>query len=131
MTEGDLPVRHYLPSEDVMMEMLEPSETVTHCPYKGDARYWNVTVGGSEFKDMVWSYSTPLEEVSAIAGFLCFYDERVSLEVAEYFSRSSLHLVGQSCITEFRDLNRGPKNSGLDSYQLRGRLWKVADVSLS
>ncbi len=83
MTEGDLPVRHYLPSEDVMMEMLEPSETVTHCPYKGDARYWNVTVGGSEFKDMVWSYSTPLEEVSAIAGLLCFYDERVSLEVGE------------------------------------------------
>jgi uncharacterized protein (DUF427 family) len=40
--ETGVPVRYYIPQEDVKLNLLEPSEFKTYCPYKGDARYWNV-----------------------------------------------------------------------------------------
>ncbi len=33
-----LPTRWYLPAEDVRLDVLTPSDTVTRCPYKGTAR---------------------------------------------------------------------------------------------
>jgi uncharacterized protein (DUF427 family) len=40
--ETGLPVRYYLPKTHVRMDLLEPSVTVTGCPYKGQAEYWSV-----------------------------------------------------------------------------------------
>ncbi len=77
--ESNLPVRWYLPREDVLAE-LEPSDTVTQCPYKGTASYW--TVAGAEGgEDLIWYYTDPRPEVGRIAGLLCFYNERVDLEL--------------------------------------------------
>src|SRR5437763_4554332 len=45
--ESGLPVRWYLPHEDVQAE-LQPSDTVTHCPYKGQAGYWTVPGAGGQ-----------------------------------------------------------------------------------
>ena len=39
--ESNLPTRWYLPREDVVAE-LEPTDTVTRCPYKGEAGYYSV-----------------------------------------------------------------------------------------
>ncbi len=36
--ETRLPTRYYIPPEDVRMDLLVPSETVTRCPYKGKAQ---------------------------------------------------------------------------------------------
>ena len=83
LLEGNLPPRHYFPREDVEMGLLVPSESVTHCPHKGDARYWSVDLKGHELDDAVWSYEVPLPEMAEIAGLLCFYDERVTLEVED------------------------------------------------
>ncbi len=44
--ETGLPPRYYLPLTDVRMDLLRPSATQTHCPYKGTASYWSVTAGG-------------------------------------------------------------------------------------
>ena len=76
--ESNLPVRWYLPREDVLVD-LEPSDRVTHCPYKGAAGYYSAAVEGG--KDLVWHYAEPRPEVGAIAGLLCFWNERVDVEV--------------------------------------------------
>lgn len=79
--ETGLPVRYYLPRVDVRQELLEPSDTVTHCPYKGQAQYWSVRLGETIHHDIIWSYPTPLPESMRIAGLMSFYDDRVNLHV--------------------------------------------------
>lgn len=73
--------RYYIPSIDVDMSALEPTDTSTMCPYKGPARYWSVTAGGETFTDYVWQVSAPLPEASKIADHLCFYDEKAEIQV--------------------------------------------------
>lgn len=75
--ETGLPVRYYIPSEDVRMELLEPSPRTSACPYKGTARYWSARVGGRLHEDIVWSYPEPLPEALPVKGLLCFYQERL------------------------------------------------------
>jgi uncharacterized protein (DUF427 family) len=77
--ETGLPTRYYIPKTDVRMDLLTPTDTTTHCPYKGTARYWSVTVGDTTHDDLVWSYPTPLPESTRIAGLVCFYDEKVDV----------------------------------------------------
>src|SRR5260221_8758482 len=36
--ETGLPIRYYIPEQDVQMERLEPTETTTRCAYKGRQR---------------------------------------------------------------------------------------------
>jgi uncharacterized protein (DUF427 family) len=76
--ETGLPTRYYLPPTHVRMELLAPSETVSHCPYKGEAEYWSLSDGGA---DLAWSYRTPLPESQKVAGLIGFYTEKVDLYV--------------------------------------------------
>ena len=79
--ETNLPTRWYLPAEDVGAA-LRPSDTITGCPYKGWASYHSVALSDGEVaKDVVWYYDQPLAEVAAIAGMLCFFNEKVDLEL--------------------------------------------------
>ena len=71
--ETGLPVRYYIPKQDVRLGLLRETDTVTACPYKGQARYWSV----GEVKDAAWSYTYPLPAVSAITAHVCFFQERV------------------------------------------------------
>jgi len=75
--ETGLPVRHYIPRDDVRMDLLEASETETTCPYKGTARYCSVRAGGQLFPDLAWSYPDPVHESARIKDYLCFFNERV------------------------------------------------------
>jgi uncharacterized protein (DUF427 family) len=75
--ETGLPPRYYLPLSDVRQELLVPSSSESHCPYKGTASYWSLEVGGQTHEDVVWIYRTPLPESQKIAGLACFYAERV------------------------------------------------------
>lgn len=79
--EGKLPPRYYLPAADVDHSLLTLTSTSTHCPFKGDATYWSVTVDGETHANVVWSYPTPIPQVAGIAGLLSFYNERVELTV--------------------------------------------------
>jgi uncharacterized protein (DUF427 family) len=77
--ETGLPPRYYLPLADLRMDLLTPSSTETHCPYKGAASYWHVDVNGQRYDDLVWMYRTPLPESQKIAGLAALYNEKVDL----------------------------------------------------
>lgn len=79
--EAGLPTRSYLPVEDVRTDLLEPSEKQTRCAYKGIASYWHVRVGDTLHEDLAWAYAEPDADVRAIRGLICFFNERVDLEV--------------------------------------------------
>lgn len=87
--ETSLPTRYYLPMLDVRLELLTPSDTSTGCPYNGTAQYWTVTVNDHAHRDLVWSYRHPYPDLAGIAGRLCFYNERVDLDIdGERLARS-------------------------------------------
>jgi uncharacterized protein (DUF427 family) len=76
--ETDLPARHYLERTAVDWSVLEASDTVTSCPYKGTTSgYWSARVGDRLLEDIAWSYEFPTVELAKIAGLVAFYDEKV------------------------------------------------------
>lgn len=77
--ETGLPPRYYLPLTDIRMDLLRPSDTHTRCPYKGNADYWHLRIGETEYRDLVWIYRTPTPESQKIAGLACFYNEKVDV----------------------------------------------------
>lgn len=79
--ETGLPARYYLPLGDLRTDLMRPTDTATHCPYKGTATYWSVRVGDTTYDDLVWMYRMPLPESQKIAGLACFYNEKVDLYV--------------------------------------------------
>ena len=81
LLETGLPTRYYVPASDVDMQLLEASDTVSSCPYKGRARYWSVRAGDTLVPDAVWSYPDPIPENPRIRDLLCFFNERVDLVV--------------------------------------------------
>jgi uncharacterized protein (DUF427 family) len=73
--ETGLPPRYYLD-----LPHLEPSDTVTSCPYKGTtSQYWSVRVGDGLHPDLAWSYEFPTRELLPIAGLVAFFNEKVDL----------------------------------------------------
>jgi uncharacterized protein (DUF427 family) len=74
--ETGLPPRWYLPREDVRAE-LEPSDHRTMCAYKGQATHFKVA--GEDA--VAWTYPEPLREVEPIGNRICFYNERVDIEI--------------------------------------------------
>jgi uncharacterized protein (DUF427 family) len=74
--ESWLPVRSYLPREDVRADLV-PSHRRTFCAYKGEASYWSV--GG--LGDIAWSYPAPLREAAEITDRIAFFDEHVDVTV--------------------------------------------------
>ncbi|MEE9415728.1 MAG: DUF427 domain-containing protein [Acidimicrobiales bacterium] len=79
--ETGAPARYYLPKVDVRMDLLTPTDTSSACPYKGWANYWNVSVGGADHSDLAWGYRTALPESAGITGLVCFYNEKVDIEI--------------------------------------------------
>lgn len=79
--ETSLPPRYYLPITDVRLDLLTPTMTESGCPYKGWAHYWTATIEGADHVDIAWGYRTPLPESESIAGMVCFYNEKVDIEI--------------------------------------------------
>jgi len=79
--ETNLPVRYYLPKPDVRFEYLTATDTATHCPYKGTARYWSIDTAGEAHHDVVWGYDSPLPESQLVAGFVAFYNEKLDIYI--------------------------------------------------
>jgi uncharacterized protein (DUF427 family) len=90
--ETGLPARYYLPKTHVRLDLLIPTETVSHCPYKGQAEWWSVRLGEHVHDDLAWSYPTPLPESQKIAGLIAFYNEQVDVFLdGELLERPQTH----------------------------------------
>jgi uncharacterized protein (DUF427 family) len=78
LEETGLPTRYYLPREDVRMDVLTPTDTSSHCPFKGDASYYSAAGATDAF----WVYEDPSEEdAKPIAGLLAPWPGRVEVIV--------------------------------------------------
>lgn len=74
-----LPTRYYLPKTSVDWTYTSPSVTTSGCPYKGEANYYDVTFDGQTLRDAIWWYKYPTAESAAVAGRVCFYNEKVDV----------------------------------------------------
>ena len=74
LSEGDYPPIIYFPRADIAMAFLDPSDTTSHCPHKGDAKYYSVVTNSQTLKDAVWSYEEPKDAVAQIKDHLAFYN---------------------------------------------------------
>jgi len=74
--EPPLPVRYYLPREDVRTDLFQSSDTRTECAYKGEASYYSL----DELYDVVaWTYQQPLREAAEVTDYIAFFNERVDI----------------------------------------------------
>ncbi len=64
---------HYFPLDALNMAFFSPSATTSHCPWKGDANYYTITVDGENNPDAAWYYSTPKEAAAEIKDRVAFW----------------------------------------------------------
>jgi len=81
LEEDGYPYVIYFPREDIATAFLDRSDTVSHCPHKGDATYYSIQTKSVLLKDAAWSYEAPTEGVAEIAGHIAFYaSDNVAVE---------------------------------------------------
>jgi uncharacterized protein (DUF427 family) len=71
--ESNLLPQLYLPRDDFRNDLLASTDHRTHCPFKGDASYWSVTVNGRTADNAVWSYLDPLPEAAWLRDYVALY----------------------------------------------------------
>ncbi len=64
---------HYFPAESLRREHFRESETQTHCPWKGEASYYDVLAGGDVNRDAAWYYPEPSDAAKQIKGRVAFW----------------------------------------------------------
>ena len=80
LKEASYPAVQYVPRADANMTLLERTERVTHCPYKGDANYFSIRANGARLENSIWTYENPFPAMADIAGHLAFYPDKVTIE---------------------------------------------------
>lgn len=61
----------YFPRADVEMVLLRRNSITTHCPFKGDASYFDFDSDGS-INQIAWSYEEGFDEAVAVSDFIAF-----------------------------------------------------------
>ncbi|MEM9332047.1 MAG: DUF427 domain-containing protein [Pseudomonadota bacterium] len=71
----------YLPPEDLNVSLSAHTKKQTHCPLKGDASYYTLPelkLGEDEY--LAWTYASPLDLATEIAGLYAFNHKLVRIE---------------------------------------------------
>ena len=63
----------YFPRDSVKQEFLQSSDHSSHCPWKGDAHYYTISVNGEENEDAAWYYPAPFEKAANIKDHIAFW----------------------------------------------------------
>lgn len=82
LKEASYPPVFYIPFDDVDQALLERSEHMTYCPYKGDASYFSIPSAGPAGENAVWQYRDPYMPVVEIKDHVAFYPDRVEITAA-------------------------------------------------
>ena len=77
LREASYPAVQYIPRKDVDMALLVRANHETYCPYKGDASYYSIPIGGERSTNAVWTYENPYHAVAPIKDYVAFYPDRV------------------------------------------------------
>ncbi len=77
--EPGLPTRYYMPKHDTRMDLLERTNVVTRCPYKGEANLYSIKIGDKRHEGIAWIYRYPTLVCSKIQGLVGFLDEKVDV----------------------------------------------------
>ncbi|HUH27643.1 DUF427 domain-containing protein [Gelidibacter sp.] len=64
---------HYFPHDSIKKEFFKPSETHSHCPWKGEASYYTIEVDGKRNKDAAWYYPEVSEKAKPIKNHVAFW----------------------------------------------------------
>ena len=64
---------HYFPATAINREHFRESATHTTCPWKGEASYYDVVVGGEVNRDAAWFYPQAKEAAKNIEGRVAFW----------------------------------------------------------
>jgi len=64
---------HYFPPGAVPADLLQPSATTTHCPWKGEASHYTVHVGDQKNADAAWYYPQPKDAAAQIRDHIAFW----------------------------------------------------------
>ena len=110
--ETRLPPAYYFPPQDVRTALLEKTERVTHCPFKGNASYWTLRAGDAVAENAAWSYEEPYPDATPIRRYVSFYPDRVS---AIYDGDE-----------EIPQLAAGAMHANTIAGWLLGEAWKIA-----
>ncbi|MCW6036269.1 DUF427 domain-containing protein [Spirulina subsalsa FACHB-351] len=71
---------YYFPPDALKTEYFSDSNTHTICSWKGQASYYNITVGDKTIKDAAWYYPQTKEKAKHIEGYVAFYKNKVQVE---------------------------------------------------
>ncbi|HEX4484317.1 MAG TPA: DUF427 domain-containing protein [Solirubrobacteraceae bacterium] len=88
LREADYPPVQYIPLDDVERSLLTETDHASYCPYKGDASYYSVPLGGERSVNAVWVYRNPYDAVAEIKDHVAFYPDRIDSIVEEEPARA-------------------------------------------
>lgn len=68
---------YYFPKNDVNQELLQQTEYITHCPFKGNATHFSIQTAEGILENAAWSYQSPYNEVEYIKSYVAFYTDKI------------------------------------------------------
>ena len=77
LREASYPPVQYIPRRDVDMALLARTDHASYCPYKGEASYFSIPLGGERSVNAIWTYEAAYPSVAEIKDHLAFYPDRV------------------------------------------------------
>jgi uncharacterized protein (DUF427 family) len=119
--ETGIPPRVYAPLDDYAMDRFTPTDTSTHCPFKGDASYWSFRDTDVTICDVLWGYQVPQQNSAFLAGHAALYpdkvdawfveDDRVLGHLRDPFHRVDVHDSSRAVVVRVggREVARSPR----------------------
>ena len=64
---------YYFPPNSIREEFFRKSNGQTHCPWKGEASYYDIVIDGAINEDAAWYYPEPKEAAAKIKARVAFW----------------------------------------------------------
>jgi len=64
---------HYFPPDSLKQEFLQENALTTSCPWKGEAKYYDVVVDGKTAEYAAWYYPKAKPQAKSFEGYVAFW----------------------------------------------------------